>query len=62
MPEIAPNTGISTHAELFREEAERARRYAATTRDRNVIEQLTQIARLYETLAAGQTTGPSDRD
>jgi hypothetical protein len=62
MPDIAPNTGVYSHADLFREEAERARRYAATTRDRKVIEQLTQIAKLYEMLAAGQTPGPSDRD
>ncbi|HEX3883794.1 MAG TPA: hypothetical protein VHW66_14130 [Stellaceae bacterium] len=62
MPDIAPNTGISSHADLFREEAERARRYVATTRDRSVIEQLTQIARIYENLAAGQTPGPTDRD
>lgn len=62
MPGIASNTGLSTHADLFREEAERARRYAASTTDRSVIDQLTRIAVIYETLAAGQTPGPSDRD
>ncbi|HEX5319628.1 MAG TPA: hypothetical protein VFW46_10735 [Stellaceae bacterium] len=62
MREIAPNTGMSSHADLFREEAERARRYAASTTDRNVIDQLNRIAVMYEILAAGQTPGPTDRD
>jgi hypothetical protein len=30
--------------------------------DKKVIEQLNQIALLYEELAAGQHTGPTDRD
>ena len=59
---IAPNTAMSAHADLFREEAERARRYAASAADRNVIEQLHRIAQIYEMLAAGQHPGPADRD
>jgi hypothetical protein len=62
MTDSLPNTTISTHADLFREEAERARRYAATLTDRKVIAQLHAIAALYEELAAGQSPGPKDRD
>jgi hypothetical protein len=62
MAELLPHTALSTHAELFREEAERARRYAATMTDRKIIGQLNAIAALYEELAAGQTPGPKDRD
>jgi len=56
-----PNTTISTDADLFREEAERARRYAAAMTDK-VSERLNQIAAMYDELAAGQEVGPTDRD
>jgi hypothetical protein len=56
------NTTISTDADLFREEAERARRYAAAMTDRKVMDQLTHIAALYEALATAQDPGPTDRD
>jgi hypothetical protein len=62
MAALPPNTTISTSADLFREEAERARRYSAAMTDQKVIAQLTQIAILYEELAAGQHPGPADRD
>ena len=62
MSETLPNTTISTDATLFREEAERARRYAAALTDKKVINQLNEIAALYEELAAGQDPGPTDRD
>jgi hypothetical protein len=39
-----PNTTVSTDADLFREEAERARRFAAAMSDKSVIERLNQIA------------------
>jgi hypothetical protein len=35
MDETLPNTTITTDATLFREEAERARRYAAAMTDKN---------------------------
>jgi len=57
-----PNTTISTPADLFREEAERARRFAATMTDQKIIAQLSQIAALYEELAAGQHPGRNDRE
>jgi hypothetical protein len=57
-----PNTTISTDATLSREEAERARRYAAAMTEKTVIDRLNQIAALYDELAAGQDTGPTDRD
>jgi hypothetical protein len=57
-----PNTTASTDADLFREEAERARRFAAAMSDKNVIHRLNQIAALYDALAAGQDPGPTDRD
>jgi hypothetical protein len=47
---------------MFREEAARARRYAAAMTDRTVIARLSEIADLYEELAAGQDPGPTDRD
>jgi hypothetical protein len=56
------NTTISDYASIFREEALRARRYAAATRDQNVVDRLSHIAALYEELAAGQDPGPTDRD
>jgi hypothetical protein len=56
-----PST-ISTNADLFREEAERARRYAAAMKDQKVSDQLNRIAKIYDVLAAGQTPGPTDRD
>ena len=62
MNERLPNTTVSTDATLFREEAERARRYAAALTDKKVINQLNEIAALYEELAAGQDPGPTDRD
>ncbi len=61
MTDTIPNT-ISNEADLFREEAERARRYAAAMTDQQVADQLKRIAALYEALAAGQTPGPTDRD
>jgi hypothetical protein len=62
MNESLPNTTVSTDATLFREEAERARRYAAAMTDKKVIDRLNAIAALYEELAAGQDPGPTDRD
>ena len=62
MNETPPNTTVSTDATLFREEAERARRYAAAMTDRKVIDRLNEIAALYDELAAGQDPGPTDRD
>jgi len=53
---MLPNTTVSTDATLFREEAERARRYAAAMTDKKIID------RLYDELAAGQDPGPTDRD
>jgi hypothetical protein len=62
MSETLPNTTVSNDATLFREEAERARRYAAAMTDKKVINRLNEIAALYEELAAGQDPGPTDRD
>lgn len=62
MDETLPNTTITTDATLFREEAERARRYAAAMTDRKLIDRLNEIAALYDELAAGQDPGPTDRD
>ena len=62
MSETLPNTTVSTDATLFREEAERARRYAAAMTDKKVINRLNDIAALYEELAAGQDPGSTDRD
>jgi hypothetical protein len=62
MDETLPNTTASTDATLFREEADRARRYAAATTDKKVIDRLNRIAALYDELAAGQDLGPTDRD
>lgn len=61
MEEKLPNTKASSDASVFREEAERARRYAAAMIDKKVIDRLNQIAALYEELAAGQDLGPTDR-
>jgi hypothetical protein len=61
MSDTIPST-VSTNADLFREEAERARRYAAAMTDKKVSDQLNRIAALYDALAAGQTAGPTDRD
>ena len=52
MSETLPNTTVSTDATLFREEAERARRYAAAMTDKKVIDRLNEIAALYDELAA----------
>jgi hypothetical protein len=57
-----PNSTLSTDADLFREEAERARRYAAAMTDKAVIERLNRIAALYDELATGQDPSPTDRD
>ena len=62
MGETLPNTTVSTHATLFREEAEQARRYAAAMTDKKVIDRLNEIAALYDQLAAGQDSGLTDRD
>ena len=62
MDETLPNTTISTDATLFREEAERARRYAGAMIDKKVIDRLNEIAALYDELAAGQDSGPTDRE
>ena len=62
MNEALPNTTVSTNATLFREEAGRARRYAAAMTDKKVINRLNEIAALYDELAAGQDSGLTDRD
>jgi hypothetical protein len=62
MVAVPPNTTISSSADLFREEAERARRFSATMTDQKVVDQLNLIASLYERLAVGQHPGPTDRD
>jgi hypothetical protein len=62
MDETLPNTTISTDATLFREEAERVRRYAAALIDKKVIDRLNEIAALYDELAAGQDSALTDRD
>ena len=62
MNEMLPNTTVSTDATLFREEAGRARRYAAAMTDKKVIDRLNEIAALYDEFAAGQDPGPTDRD
>jgi hypothetical protein len=60
--EMLPNITITTDATLFREEAERARRYAAAMTDKKIIDRLNEIATLYDELAAGQNPGPADRE
>jgi hypothetical protein len=62
MADIPRNTTISSDGDLFREEAERARRHAAAATDRQIIEQLNLIASLYDKLAAGQNPSPVERD
>ena len=62
MDETLPNTTITTDATLFREEAERARRYAAAMADKKIIDRLNEIAALYDELTAGQDPGPTDRE
>ncbi len=57
-----PNTTATNDADLFREEAERARRFAAAMSDKAAISRLNQIAELYDALAAAQDPGPTDRD
>ena len=61
MDDRLPNTTASSDATVFREEAERARRYAAAMIDRSVIDRLNQIAALYDGIAAGQHPGSTDR-
>ena len=51
MDETLPNTTLSSDAALFREEAERARGYAAAATDKKVIDRLNQIAAIYDELA-----------
>ena len=62
MDQTLPNTTITTDATLFREEAERARHYAAAMTDKKIIDQLNEIATLYDELAAGQDPGPTGRE
>jgi hypothetical protein len=62
MDEMPPNTTLSTNGTLFREEAERARRYAAAMTDKRVIDRLHEIAAIYDELAAGQDLGATDRE
>jgi len=62
MDETLPNTTITTDATLFREEAERARRYAAAMTDKKIIDRLNEIAALYDELVAEQDPGPTDRE
>jgi hypothetical protein len=62
MNELLPKTTVSTDGTLFREEAGRARRYAAAMTDKKVIDRLNEIAALYDELAAGQDPGPTDRE
>jgi hypothetical protein len=62
MDETLPNTTVSTDATLFRQEAERARRYAAAMTNKKVIDRLNEIAALYDELAAGQGLGRTDRE
>jgi hypothetical protein len=62
MEDMAPNTTVSTSATLFREEAARARRYAAAMTDKTVIDRLNEIAVIYDELAAGQDPGDTDRE
>jgi hypothetical protein len=62
MEDMAPNTTVSTSATLFREEAVRARRYAAAMTDKSVIDRLNEIAAIYDELAAGQDPGDTDRE
>jgi hypothetical protein len=59
MAALPPNTTISTSADLFREEAERARRFAAAMTDQKIIAQLTQIAALLR--GAGGRSAPRAR-
>jgi len=59
---MLPNTTTSTDATLFREEAERARRYAAAMTDKKIIDRLNKIATLYDELAAGQDPALTDRE
>jgi len=62
MTDTPSNTIISTDGDLFREEAERARRYAAAMTDQKIIDQLKMIATLYDALAAGQNPEATDRE
>ncbi|MBV9373479.1 MAG: hypothetical protein JO320_00160 [Alphaproteobacteria bacterium] len=62
MDESLPNVTASDYGTIFREEAARARRYAAAITDAKVIDRLNQVAGLYDELAAGQDFGPTDRD
>lgn len=62
MSDAIPNTTISTEADLFREEAERARRFAAAMIDKRVAGRLHEIAALYDSLAVGQDPGHTDRE
>jgi hypothetical protein len=57
-----PNTTLSSNGDPFREEAARARRFAAAMTDPAVIERLHEIAELYEAIAVGQDPGSTDRE
>jgi hypothetical protein len=61
MEDMPRNTTVSTSATLFREEAGRARRYAAAMTNKTVIDRLNEIAAIYDELAAGQDPGDTDR-
>jgi hypothetical protein len=62
MTNTTQNAALSNHADLFREEAARARRYAEALGDKSVIERLLAIAGIYDELAVGQDPGPTDRE
>jgi hypothetical protein len=48
MEDMPPNTTVSTSATVFREEAGRARRFAAAMTDKTVIDRLNKIAAIYD--------------
>ena len=62
MSDATHSATLGSNADLFREEAARARRYAAAMTDKTIAVRLTVIAELYEKLACGQDPGPTDRD
>ena len=55
MNELLPNTTVSTDGTLFREEAGRARRYAAAMTDKKVIDRLTRSPRSMTSSPPGKT-------
>jgi hypothetical protein len=62
MDETLPEHHDHHRCRAFREEAKRARRYAAAMADKKIIDRLNEIAALYDELAAGQDPGPTDRE